>query len=427
MKINLNKMPKSIVELTIEINTENLTPFLNKAAKRLSQKNKISGFRPGKTPFNLIEKQLGTMAIYEEAMEEILNDSYFKALKKNQLLPVEKPKIDIIKFAPGNPFIYKAIFAVLPKVKLGDCKKINLKRKEIKITPDQMEKALKELQKMRAKETLVDREIQKGDKAIADLEMFIDKVPLEGGQSKNTQIIIGDSFFIPGFGENLIGLKKNETKEFSLKFPVDHYDKKLSGKTVDFKAKINEVYKIDYPEINDEFIKNLGKFENVEEFKKKLEENLKEEEKHKEEQRLELKILDELEEKSEFEEIPEILIELETDKMILELEANIKQQGIKFEDYLNHLQKTRENLKEELKSKAKKRIKTILLINEIIKQKEIKISDEDIEKAKEETLRAYSFNPELAKNIQTEEYKNYLINLLKNRKAIEFLKSEILK
>ena len=274
MKIVLNKLPKSRVELTIELSVEELTPFLNQAAQQLAQKNKIAGFRPGKIPYHIIGQQLGAMAIYEQAMEEILNDSYFKAIKENQLLPVEKPKIEILKFAPDNPLVYKAIFAVLPKIKLGDYKKIKVKRKEIEITPEQVEKTLKELQKMRAKETLVNREIQKKDKVLVDLEMFIDKVPLENGQSKNTQLIIGDSFFIPELGENLIGLRKGEFKEFPLKFPTNHYDKKLASKSVDFKVKINEVYQIDYPEINDEFAKNLGKFANVEELKKKLEEKI---------------------------------------------------------------------------------------------------------------------------------------------------------
>jgi len=427
MKIVLNKLPKSRVELTIELSVEELTPFLNQAAQQLAQKNKIAGFRPGKIPYHIIGQQLGAMAIYEQAMEEILNDSYFKAIKENQLLPVEKPKIEILKFAPDNPLVYKAIFAVLPKIKLGDYKKIKVKRKEIEITPEQVEKTLKELQKMRAKETLVNREIQKKDKVLVDLEMFIDKVPLENGQSKNTQLIIGDSFFIPELGENLIGLRKGEFKEFPLKFPTNHYDKKLASKSVDFKVKINEVYQIDYPEINDEFAKNLGKFANVEELKKKLEENLKEEKRTEEEQRLELEILDKSVEKSEFEEIPEALINVEVEKMISELEVGVKQQGVKFEDYLNHLQKTKESLKEEFKPKAEKRVKIILLINKIIEEKEIKISEQEIEQAKQEGLRLYSHNLEMAKNIQSEEYKNYLTNLLRNRKVIDFLKSEILK
>ncbi len=427
MKTTLNKLPKSKLELTIELSPEELTPFLSPAAERLSSKNKITGFRPGKLPYVIIEKQLGEMAIYEEAMEDILNDSYFKALKEKQLLPVEKPKIEILKFAPKNPLIYKATFAVFPIVKCGDLKKVKIQRKEIKISEEQVQNVLKELQKMRAQEKIAERKIQKGDKVLADMEVFVDKVAIEGGQSKNAQIIIGDSMFIPGLEDNLIGLSKNDAKEFSLKFPKDYHEKKIADKLADFKVKINEVYQIDYPEINDEFAKNLGKFENVEDLKKKLKENLETEDKIKEDQRLEADMLNQLVDNSTFEEIPDVLIEQESERLVAELEASVQGQRMDFNHYLEHLKKTREQLKDDFKGKAEKRIKTMLLIEDISRIKKFEVSEKEIEEAKEEAISQYGNNAQILKNLESEDYKNYLNNLVRNRKVINFLKSEILK
>ncbi len=427
MNADVKKLPKGKVEMTIELSSEELAPFLKKASARLSEKNKIAGFRPGLAPYDIVEKQLGMMAIYEEAVEDILNHSYFKAIKENKLAPIEQPKVEILKFAPQNPFIYKAEFSVFPKVTVGDYQKIKIQKKEIKVSPKQLEETLKEIQRMRAKETIANREIKKGDKVLFSLNMLINKVPLEGGQSQNTQIIIGDKFFVPGLGENLIGLKKGEEKEFSLKFPDNHFDKKLAGRLVDFKIKINEVYQIEYPEINNEFIKTLGKFTDVENFKTELQKNLLEEEKVKDDQRMEIKILDNLRDKSEFEEIPERLIEMEVEKMFSELESHVKQQGMKMGDYLDHIKKTTEILKEEFKQKADQRVKTILLINQVAKDNKISVGGEEIEKLKQESLQLYSYNPEMAKNIQREEYKDYLYSVLRNRKTISLLKEKILK
>lgn len=425
MKIESNKLPKNLMEITIEVEEKEIQPFLNSSAQRLQEKKPITGFRPGKASYEIVKQQLGESTIWEEALEDVLNETFFKAIKENKLEVVFKPEIEIIKFAPGNPLVYKAKFALLPKVKLGNFEKLKeIKRREIKITQDEIEKLLKELQKMRAKEILVEREIKKGDKIIVDIEMFLNNVPLESGQSKNASIIIGDPFYLPGFSENLLGLKREESKEFPLKFPENYYDKKLAGKTINFKVKINNIFQIDLPETNDQFLQGLGNFKTLEDLKNQLKENLNKEKKIEEEKRIENEIFQNLIKNSEIGEIPEILISLESEKILEDLKDYLKNQNLNFEDYLGHLNKTEEDIKNGFRSEAEKRVKIGLIIREVIKKEDIKISEEEIEKIWLEKISS-TYNLEIQKKIKTEEYKRYLENYLIEKKVLDFLKQFI--
>lgn len=259
MQIEKKDLGKSQVELTVEMTAEEMKPFIDQGAKKVSQEVKIDGFRPGNVPLDILRQKIGDMTILEEAahiaihknIDQILNDNLGKKA-------VGQPKVEITKLAPDNPLEFKITIAVLPEIKLGEYKDLKVQKKKVEVKPDEVEKIINELKEMRSQEILVDREVKEGDKVLVDIEMFLDKIPVEGGQGKNSAIIIGKDFIIPGFDKKLLGAKKGDVREFELPYPADFHMKNLAGKMVEFRVKINEVYERKSPELNDDFALGFG-------------------------------------------------------------------------------------------------------------------------------------------------------------------------
>lgn len=426
MKIKVQKLPQSLIELTIELSPEEFDNFLKRAEEKLFREITIPGFRVGKAPLDLLRREVGETRIYEEASKIAIEETYWQAIKEEKLEPISLPKIEIIKIARNNPFIYKVKFFNLPQVKIGQIEKIKVKRKKIKIEEKDVEKVLNELRKSRRKEVAVERPAQKGDLLDIDLEMFLNNIPVEGGQGRNISYLLGESYYIPGLEEKLIGIKRGEIREFSLDYPEDFYDKKLAGKKVDFKIKVNAIYQIELPSLDDSFAQSVGRFKNLTELKDQLRKNLEEEQIAKEEERLEIEILEKLISISTFEEIPEILLEEEKEKMLSELEESLERMNLKFEDYLTHLKKSKEDLKKDFIPQAERRVKTSLIIKKIIQENNFSIGEEELDRAINELLNYYRYDLEAQKNIRTEEYRNYLRNVMLNRKVIDWLKKKVI-
>ncbi len=418
----IKNLPKSELEIMVTIPKEELEPFMQRAAERLSQETKIEGFRPGKAPLNIIKQRVGEMKLLEEAAALAVEKSYIDIATKEKIEPLSSPKIEFIKLAPDNDFVFKATVALIPKVKVGDYKSIKIKENEMKITDDQINKVIDEIRESRAKEVLETKAAEKGDKVEIDFDVFRDNVPIEGGTQKKYPLIIGSGHFIPGFEENLIGLKANEEKEFELNFPNEYHNKSLAGKPAKFKVKVLAVYKREIPEINDEFARSLGQ-ESIDKLKEQIQQNLEHEEHHKEDERVERELLERLIEKSEFGEIPDLLIDAETKKMIQELESNIAMQGLKFDDYLKHLNKTAEQLKLDFVPQAIKRVKGALLMRQIYFDDKLEIQEAEIDQEIEKLSQYYQNNPEVVKNFKTPEYRDYVRNMIGNQKVMEILKT----
>jgi trigger factor len=251
--------------------------------------------------------------------------------------------------------------------------------------------------------------------------MLLDKVSVEGGQAKDHQIYLFDNYYVPGLPEQLVGLTKGETKEFNLPFPQEHYNKNLAGKNVDFKVKIKDIYEVKLPELSHALAKSIG-FDSLEDLQKQIKINIQQDEEQKEEQRLEGAIVDELIKKSEFTDIPEVLLDAEIHKMVHELEEAISVQGLKFEDYLKHIKKTKEDLRQEFISQAERRVKGALLMREIALEQNIEVGDEEVQKEVDRLVEMYKNDSETQDKIKEEGYREFLRNVLVNRKVIEYLK-----
>jgi len=428
MKSEVKKLAKSQVEIIIEVSIEEIKPYLDKAVSKISQEIKIEGFRPGKAPYEIIKQKVGDMGILQAALDDIISATYYEVLKEQKIITIGQPQIDIVKVAPNNPFVYKATAAVLPNVKVGDYKKIKIKREPIKVGDEQLDKILDDIRKMRSKEKLIEQPAKTGNKLAIDFEVFLNGVPIERGQHQKYPIVIGENKFIPGFEDQLIGLKAGEIKEFKLKFPEKYFEKKLANKEAEFKVKCQAVYELELPELNDGLAKSISadKFKTLDEFKSNILENLSTEETAKQEQRLEIEMLDKLVAIADFEDIPDLLVESETHKMIQELEHSVADQGFDFSDYLKSLNKSEDDLKAEFKPQAEKRVKVSILCREMFLDKKFEVREDELAKEIEATLKNYPANPEIKKQLASETYKDYLRNVLGNKKVIDFLKKEII-
>lgn len=420
MKTQIKNLPKSQKEMLIEVSTDEMENYMNKAANRLSQSREFDGFRKGKAPRYIVEQRLGKYKVFEEATQIAIEDSYSKAVKENKLTPIGQPKAEITKAVVGNPFECKIIISVMPEVKLGDYKEITGKIKIEEIKDDKVEREIKMLQRKRASYITKKEPVQKGDRIEIDFETRIGEVKIDGGKSKNHPLIVGEGNFVSGFEDKLIGIKGGEKKEFDLIFPEDYYKKELAGKNVHFKVEVKIVQKINLPELGDNFAKSLGKFENMDDLRKSIKDGLEIEEKEKAEEELRGKLVEQVCEKTSVE-IPDVLIESELDAMINEFKNNISYSGMDFNDYLASAKTNVGRLRTEWRQLAEKRAKTALVMREIALREKIKVGENEVEKRANHTLKHYPNEEEIRKNVDIKKFKDYIAGIIANEKVFEVL------
>ena len=423
MQVTKKDLEKSQIELTIELSSEEFAPYIEKGAQKVAEEVKIEGFRKGKVPMDILKQKIGEMTILEEAAHIAVHKTVDNAVEENTVgrQPVGQPEVNITKLAPGNPFEYKVIVALLPTVALGKYKDLNLKVEEAKVDDKEVEKALHDLQEMRAQEVLVEREAQETDKVTVDVKMMLDKVPLEDGDHKELAVIIGKNYFVPGFDKKIIGMKQDEERTFELAYPDDHHQKNIAGKMVEFIVKAKGVYERQLPELNDEFA-SFFRLKDMAELKTNLQESLLHEKSHSVDLRNESELIGKIVEDTKFGEIPEVIITSESKNMLMELEQSVTRQGGKFEDYLSHIKKTKEQLILDLLPNAIKRVKSALVVREIAVIEKIDASEKEIHEKIDELEVQYAGNQEVLKMLHESGYHTYLSNILTNEKVIAKLK-----
>lgn len=423
MRIDLESQPQGQIKLTIEVSPEEMQPYLDRAAEVLSRQHKIAGFRPGKASLGIVIQKLGAQAVWEEAAEAAVRRSFVTTVKEKEIDAVGQPHIHIIKLAPDNPLIFTAHVSVLPPIAVGDYALFKAKPEPITVAAEKIEAAIEDMRKMFATQEKVDRPAGHGDRTDIDFELTIDGVPMENGTGKNHPVVIGSKQFVPGFEENLVGLKAGETKEFSVTFPTEYHHRPLAGKQGRFKVKVNTVYQITKPELNDEFAKKAGQFSTISDLRTKLEANLREEATDESDRRFEKAIMDELIARSRFGDLPAVLIDNEVEKMLSELKEEIARHGSpSFDDYLQGIKKSVDELKKEFRPQAETRVKAALLIRSIAKKEKIMAEDKQVEEEVTSTKQMYQGSPEILERIESEDYRDYLRTLQVNRRVVELLK-----
>ena len=416
-------MAKNIKEIEIKVEGTEWEEALDKAFKEANKKAKIDGFRPGHAPKEVFIKKYGEQALYMDAAEAVVDGAYEKMLKENEKDLedlVARPDVQV-KEINGEGVTFNFVLTMRPEVKLGDYKKINVKREKAKVTAEEIEDTIENIRHRYAEDVLKDGEIKDGDVAVIDFEGFVDGVAFEGGKGENYSLKIGSGTFIPGFEEQLIGLKSGDEKDVEVTFPEDYHAEDLKGKKATFKVKVHEVKEVKVPELDKDFFEDLG-MEGVD-TKEKLEAKISESILTNKESELENKYIDELLEaaaKDTEVDIPEVMIDDELERMIREYDSHLRSQGITLEQFYKFTNSDEEALKSQMRPEAARRVKHRLMLEEIAKQEKIEISDEEANKEAERLAENYQ--------IKKEEFLQMFGGLdlvkydLKMRKAIDVLK-----
>ena len=423
MNVNTKKLSTNQIELEIEIPTPQMESYFDLAASELSKDMKVDGFRPGKIPAEIVEREKGSQKLYDQAANLAIQKTLPKAILDSKIEIVGQPDIVILQIARGNPMKYKASFWIVPEVELGNYKGLKVKKKELKVRDEEVDKSLEYLQKSRVKLITVNRQAKKGDRVEIDFTTQSSGVKIEGGEGKNHPLIIGEARFIPGFEKELEGMKEGEEKEFTLKAPKDWPQKNLAGRTLDFQVKMNLVQERDMPKLSDEFAKSLGDFQSLDQLKKNIKEGIFQEKKLKEKERIRMELIEKVAENSKMD-IPKALIDIELDRMVEELRANVESMGLDFDRYLKEIRKPVEELKKEWREQAEKRVKTSLALKAIAKKEKIEVSEHEIEEKINEDLKHRPDLEELKKNIDLQALREYTKGVIRNNKAFKLLERE---
>jgi len=426
MKIEIKKLPKSEMEIKTTIPWEKWKGFLDSAVADISKNIKIKGFRPGKAPKEMVEQEAGKDAILNEAVQKAIQKNYPKILADEKIEAIGVPRVEVLKVAEGNDLEYKIKTAVIPKIKLSpwqeSVKKINQEHQNIKaeVTEEEVKRELKKIAQDRVKSVTVNREARQKDSVEINFQVFRDGVPIENGAGKKHNLILGSGTFIPGFEDNIIGMKRGDKKEFELEFPKEYKSGDLAGKKAIFKVEMNLVQERIVPLINDEFAVSLGKFKNLEELKKSLKEGIKKEKEAQAKEKRRTDFTEKLIEKTEVE-LPEILIQEEIKKMTAEFESQVRSMGMEPADYLKQIKKTEQDLKRDWEPQAVKRIKTALALSQIAKDREIKVSSEEVEEEMNKTLSQHGDRKSLEKTVDLKKLYSYAEGMLVNEKVFQLL------
>ena len=375
MQTKVKLLKDSEAELFVELDKEELREYLKKTGEKISGLVKFDGFRPGKTPLDVVRKEIGDEKILEEALELAVTASLSKALKKERLEVVSSSGLAISENTVES-LKYSIKLLLFPEVKLGSYKNLGLAKKDIKIEDKEIDTAVESLLKMRTEYKDFDGPAERGHHLEIDFTVTESGRLIEGGESKNHPLILGSGGFIPGFEEELIGLKKGENKTFSLQAPKDYYQKSIAGKKLDFKATIKSVKSGKPPELNEDFVKSLGRFNSVDDFKGMVAENLKMEKKRRETDRLRLEILERINKDSEIK-VPAKMLQEQLESMIANFDKSLHEKGMELGLYLAHLKKTQEDLKKEWYSEAENQIRRGLIIREVVKREGIKVGEDE--------------------------------------------------
>ena len=405
------------LEFTIEAKKfdEGMKKVFEKSAKYIN----IPGFRKGKAPMSIVEKHYGPEVFYEDTFNEVVPEEYERELKENNIEAVSRPDIEVKQIGKGKDLIFTAVVQVKPEVKLGKYKGIQLKKVEYNVSDEDINHELGHMQDRNSRLiTVEDRPVEKGDITVIDFEGFVDGKAFEGGKAENHELTIGSNTFIPGFEDQIIGMKIDEEKDINVKFPEEYFSEELKGKDATFKVKLHEIKKKELPELNDDFAKDASEFDTLEELKASIKEKLEEENDNRAKYETEDAAIKAVTDSTEVE-IPSGMVETEIDNMIKDMEARMSYQGIRLEQYLQMMGKTMDEFRKENEEQAKTTVKTRLTLEAIEKAENVEPAEEDVNKKVEEMAKVYGKKEEELK--ANEQFMSYVKDSLKNEAVIKLI------
>lgn len=425
MSVQVEKLENNMAKLTIEVAAEELEKAIEAAYQK--QKNKISvpGFRKGKVPRAMIEKMYGVEMFYEDAANTLMQQNYGAAVDESGVDVVSRPTVDVVQIEKGKAFIFTAEVAVKPEVKLGKYMGVTVTKIDTSVSDEEVDAALEqERQKNGRMVTVTDRAVQTGDTAVIDFEGFMDGVAFEGGKGENHPLEIGSHSFIDGFEDQIVGKNVGDEFDVNVTFPEQYQATELAGKPAVFKVKVNEIKCNELPELDDEFAQEVGGVDTLaaykEELKKGLVEKKEEEAKKTKEDEAIQKIID----KSEMD-IPEAMITTQCESMVEEFAQRLAQSGLSMEQYMQFSGTTVDQLMEQVRPEALSRIQSSLVLEQIAKDENIEITEEDIDAEIEKMAKMYGMEADKLKEYMGEGEKKSMKRELAITKAVDLVMANI--
>jgi trigger factor len=421
MNVTATQAPKSSVILEVEVPADRLARAVDEATRALSRRTRVAGFRPGKAPRPVLERVLGPGAVLDEAVDRLVQNSYREALIEQAILPLTNADVEIVQAEEGKPLIFKATVQVRPDATLGDYKNFNFRPEIETIDESKVDKVIEELRDQNATLSPVeDRGAQKGDYAVIKYDGTRDGTPFEGGSAERMPLIVGEDRLIPGFEDNLVGLKVGDTKGFDISFPDDYGEESLAGKEAHFEVEVRELREKILPDEDDDFARSMGDFEDLatlrREVTSRLERNALDKARHQFSDRIiEYAIA------NATLDLPDVLIDQEVEVMHDEFRSSLARQGITEEAYLKVTGKTDADLHSDFRPDAEKRVKVLLVLSKVAEAEGVTVTDEEIQEEIEKGRQRYSGDAKLIRYFESERGQNFIRSTLRRSKTVEQL------
>ena len=425
MSLQVEKLEHNMAKLTIEVSAEEVEKALQAAYLKERSKISLPGFRKGKVPRQMIEKMYGPEVFYDEAANRMISEAYAKAYDESELEIASQPTIDIVQLEKGKPFIFTAEVAVKPEVKLGEYKGLKVDKYSTRVTQKEVDEEIEKVREQHARIVEVtDRAVADKDDVTLDFEGFVDGVAFEGGKGENHPLEIGSHSFIDTFEDQLVGKNAGDEVDVNVTFPEKYQAADLAGKPALFKVKIHEVKAKELPELNDEFASEVSEFDTLAEYKEDLRKHLEVEKENEAKRTKEDEAIKKIIDKSTME-IPEAMIETQCENMINEFAQRIAQSGLSMEQYMQFSGMTIDGLKEQVRPEAETRIKSSLVLEQIAKEENIEVSEDEINAEVEKMAAQYGMEADKLKEYLGEAEKESIKRDLSVTKAVDLIMENV--
>lgn len=424
MSVQVEKLEKNMAKLTVEVSAEDFKAAIKKAYNKTKNRFAIPGFRKGKASQAVIEKMYGEAVFYEDAADEAINSTYAEAMKESGLDIVSRPEITVEQIGKDQAFIYSALVAVKPEVTLGEYKGVEVEKADAAVTAEDVEAELKRVQEQNARLlTVEDRPVADGDQTVIDFEGFVDGKGFEGGKAEDYPLTIGSHSFIDTFEEQLIGKNIGEECEVNVTFPTEYHAAELAGKPAMFKVTVKEIKVKELPALDDEFASEVSEFDTLDEYKQDIEKKLQERKEKAAASRNEDRVVAKVVENASME-IPEKMIDAQVDNMLRETAQRMQSQGLSMDLYMKYTGMTADQMKDQMRPEAVKRIQTRLVLEAVVKAENIETSEEKLDEEIAKMAEAYKMEADKLKSYMTDSDKDQMKQDLAVQAAVDLLVSE---
>ena len=402
MKATLISKENNRAKFTMDFTTEEFEAAVVKAYQDSKDKFNIDGFRKGKAPRSIIEKHFGEGVFFEDAINNLFQTAYPEALNELDLEVIDSPQADFSEIGKGKPLTVTIDVAVYPVVEVKDYKGIEVEQVDPEVTEEDVDRDIEAMRKRNSRMVVADRPVENGDTVILDYAGFVGDEQFQGGTAENQELKIGSGMFIPGFEEQLIGVKAGESKDVVVTFPEEYQAKELAGKEATFKCTVHEVKFEELPELDDEFAKDVSEFDTLAELRDDARARILESVKLQCENEAKDKVIAQVYENNKIE-APATMVADEMDRMIQELEQQMRYQGLNIQQYLQFTGSTLDDFRNEIKPEAEKRVATRIVLRSIGDVENVEVTDEDLDKELQRMSEAYNTDPENIKKMLGEE------------------------